>query len=134
MRTLALPVWVIGAAVSMALVPPAQAQQSPQVTRYMDSPLEGDSSREVRLLTVVVPAAGATPFHTHAGDQWEMIQEGELTYTIKGQAPKVMKVGDAMHIPRGTVHRNQNLTDKPARTVELTIADKNSPARQVVND
>jgi quercetin dioxygenase-like cupin family protein len=134
MRVLTLSVLAFAAAASMALVRVAQAQQPPQVTRYGYWPLEGDSSREVRLLTVVVPPGGSTPFHTHAGDQWEMIQEGALTFAIKGQPPKVLRIGDVIYIPRGTVHRNQNLTDKPARTVELTIADKNSPAREVVNN
>jgi hypothetical protein len=33
----------------------------------------------------------------------------------------------SVHIPRGTVHRNQNLTDKPARSIELNIWDKDKP-------
>jgi quercetin dioxygenase-like cupin family protein len=33
---------------------------------------------------------------------------------IQGQAPRMLKAGDSAYIPRGTVHRNQNLTDKPA--------------------
>jgi len=87
----------------------------------------------VRLQTVIIAPGGGTPFHTHPGDQWEMIQEGEITYTVKGQDPKVLKVGDSVYIPRGTVHRNQNLTDKPARTVELVIADKDKPPTEAVN-
>jgi quercetin dioxygenase-like cupin family protein len=87
MRVLTLSVFVIVGAASMALVPVAQAQQPPQVTRYLYSPLEGDS--QVGLLTVVVPPGGATAFHTHAGDQWEMIQEGELTHAIKSLAQRL---------------------------------------------
>jgi quercetin dioxygenase-like cupin family protein len=136
MRTLTLSVFVIGAAALMASVPMAQAQQPPpanKVTRYVYTPLEGDPTREVRLQTVVIAPGGGTPFHTHPGDQWEMIQEGEITYTVKGQDPKVLKIGDSVYIPRGTVHRNQNLTDKPARTVELVIADKDKPPTQAVD-
>ena len=29
-----------------------------------------------------------------------------------------------VYIPRGTVHRNQNLSGQPVRTVELMIVDK----------
>jgi quercetin dioxygenase-like cupin family protein len=135
MRTLTLSAFVIGAAV-MAALPVVQAQQPPppnKVTRYVYTPLEGDAAREVRLQTVIIAPGGGTPFHTHPGDQWEMIQEGEITYTVKGQDPKVLKVGDSVYIPRGTVHRNQNLTDKPARTVELVIADKDKPPTEAVN-
>jgi quercetin dioxygenase-like cupin family protein len=52
--------------------------------------------------------------------------------TIKGQEPRTLKVGDSAYIPRGTVHRNQNLTDKPARTIELNIMDKDKPLLELV--
>ena len=55
------------------------------------------------------------------------MQEGEVTFTIKGQPPRVLKAGDWVYIPRGTIHRNQNLTDKPARSVELNLMDKGKP-------
>jgi quercetin dioxygenase-like cupin family protein len=81
----------------------------------------------------LVPAGGATPFHRHPGDQWEMVQEGWITYTAKGEEPKVLKAGDAVYIPRGTVHRNQNLSSQPVRTVELMIVDKDKPHTEPVN-
>jgi quercetin dioxygenase-like cupin family protein len=62
-----------------------------------------------------------------------MVQEGEITYTVKGEKPKVLKAGDAVYIPRGTVHRNQNLSGQPVRTVELMIVDKDKPHTEVVN-
>ena len=43
-----------------------------------------------------------------------------------------MKVGEAIHVPRGIVHRNQNVGDKPARTVELVIVDKDKPRTEQV--
>ena len=54
--------------------------------------------------------------------------------TIKGQAPRTLKVGDSVYIPRGTVHRNQNMTDKPARSIELNIMDKDKPALELVTE
>jgi hypothetical protein len=38
------------------------------------------------------------------------------------------------HIPRGTVHRNQNLTDKMARSIEVNILDKDKPGLEPVNE
>jgi quercetin dioxygenase-like cupin family protein len=106
----------------------AQAPLAFQTTRYFATPLDGDASREVRLQSVVLPVGSANQFHRHNGDQWAAVQEGEVTFTIKGQPPRVLKVGDSVYIPRGTIHRNQNLTDKPARSVELVILDKDKPA------
>ena len=57
-----------------------------------------------------------------------------MTFTIKGQAPRTLKVGDSVYIPRGTVHRNQNLTEKPVVTTELNIMDKDKPIVERVNE
>jgi quercetin dioxygenase-like cupin family protein len=100
---------------------------NPNVTVYYTTPLENDASRIVRLQSVTIPPKEGNNFHRHPGDQWTAIQEGEVTLTIQGQGHKTLKTGDSFYIPRGTIHRNQNLTDKPARTIELNIMDKDKP-------
>jgi quercetin dioxygenase-like cupin family protein len=105
---------------------------NPNVKIYYTTPLENDASRIVRLQSVTIPAKDGNNFHRHPGDQWSAVQEGEVTLTVRGQAPRTLKVGDSAYIPRGTVHRNQNLTDKPARTIELNILDKDKPALEPV--
>jgi len=118
----------------------AQAPQAPQqapgfqASRYFELPLEKDPSRIVRMQSVVLPAGSGNQFHRHPGDQWWAVQEGEVTFTIKGEAPRLMKAGDWVYVPRGTVHRNQNLSGRPARSIELNITDKDKPqAEQVTN-
>jgi quercetin dioxygenase-like cupin family protein len=115
-------------AVSQPAAPPAN------IVAYYTTPLEGDPSKVVRLQSITIPPKGGSNFHRHNGDQWTAIQEGEVTLTVKGQPPRVLKAGDSMHIPRGTVHRNQNLTDKPARSIELNIMDKDKPIIEAVPD
>ena len=100
---------------------------NPNVKIYFTNPLEKDDSRIVRLQSITIPAHEGNNFHRHPGDQWSAVQEGEVTLTVQGQAPRTLKVGDSAYIPRGTIHRNQNLTDKPARTIELNIVDKDKP-------
>jgi quercetin dioxygenase-like cupin family protein len=99
---------------------------------YFVMPLEKDPTRQVRMQNVVLPPGAANQFHRHPGDQWWTIQEGEITYTIKGQAPRVLKVGDYVYVPRGTIHRNQNLSNRPARAVEMNITDKDKPQTEEV--
>ena len=101
---------------------------------YFEMPLEKDPSRQVRLQSVIIPPGVANQFHRHPGDQWWTVQEGEITYTVKGQAPRVMRVGDYVYVPRGTIHRNANTTNRPARAVELNITDKDKPQTEVVPD
>jgi quercetin dioxygenase-like cupin family protein len=115
------------AAAAWSQTPPAN-----NVVQYFTTPLENDGSRIVRLQSVNIPPKGGTAFHRHPGDQWAAVQEGEITFTVRGQPPRLLKVGDSVYIPRGTIHRNQNLTDKPARSVELVILDKDKPALENV--
>jgi quercetin dioxygenase-like cupin family protein len=107
---------------------------NPNVKVYYTTPLENDPSRTVRLQSVTLAPGMGNQFHRHPGDQWTAVQEGEVTLTIKGQPPHTLKVGDSYYIPRGTVHRNQNLTDKPARTIKLNIMDKDKPALELVTN
>jgi quercetin dioxygenase-like cupin family protein len=134
MRKIVISGVVLGTVAAAAAVAWSQTPPANNVKVYYDTPLEGDANRVVRLQSVTIPAGGGNNFHRHPGDQWAAIQEGEVTLTIKGQPPRVLKAGDSVHIPRGTVHRNQNMTDKPARSIELNIMDKGKPLVEAVND
>ena len=135
MKKLIIPVAIVATAIAAAAAWSQQAPApNPNVKIYYTTPLEKDPSRIVRLQSVTIPAKGGNEFHRHPGDQWAAIQEGEVTLTIKGQEPRTLKVGDSVYIPRGTVHRNQNLTDKPARSIELNIMDKDKPALELVTN
>jgi quercetin dioxygenase-like cupin family protein len=103
-----------------------------QNNRYFSTPLENDAAREVGMQSVTMPPGAGNQFHRHPGDQWTAIQEGEVTFTVKGQPPQVLKAGDSNYVPRGTVHRQQNLGDKPARYIEMRIFDKGKPASEAV--
>jgi quercetin dioxygenase-like cupin family protein len=120
---------VAAAALSQQATPPASGFQAKP---YFQMPLEKDPSRVVRLQNVVIPPGAGNQFHRHPGDQWWAVQEGEVTFTVKGQQPKVMKAGDFVYVPRGTIHRNQNLSKLPARSIELNITDKDKPQTEQV--
>jgi quercetin dioxygenase-like cupin family protein len=102
--------------------------------RYFTMPLEKDPTREVGLQSVTMPPGAGNEFHRHPGEQWTAVQEGEVTFTIKGKPPQVLKAGDYNYVPRGTVHRQQNLTNRPARYIEMRIFDKGKPASETVKE
>ena len=116
------------AAFSQTTAPPFQNQ------RYFLMPLEKDPTREVGLQHVTMPPGAGNQFHRHPGDQWTAVQEGEVTFTIKGEPPKVLKAGDWNHVRRGTIHRQQNLTNRPARYIEMRIFDKGVPASEQLGE
>jgi quercetin dioxygenase-like cupin family protein len=122
------------AAIGLVGVAWSQApQQAPfQATRYFETPLDKDPTRVVRLQYELMPPGSGNEFHVHPGDQWSAVQEGEVTFTIKGEPPVVLKTGDSNYVPRGIVHRQQNLSDKPARYVVINIFDKGKLAAEPV--
>jgi len=101
-------------------------------TPHIKSPLEGDPTKEVWLYHRLIAAKKGNEFHRHPGDRWVTVLAGELLFTIKGGEIKMLKVGESLYIPRGTIHRNQNVSDKPARTVEFLILDKDKPQTEIV--
>jgi quercetin dioxygenase-like cupin family protein len=134
MNKLILPAVIaaVGMAAAAAWSQTPAPAPNPNVKIYFTTPLENDASRIVRMQSVTIPAKDGNNFHRHPGDQWSAVQEGEITLTVRGQAPRTLKAGDSAYIPRGTIHRNQNLTDKPARTIELNIIDKDKPLLEPV--
>jgi quercetin dioxygenase-like cupin family protein len=74
-----------------------------------------------------LPNRPGNGFHSHNGDQWEVVLDGEITFTAKGQQPRVLKAGEFVYIPRGTIHRNENKSNAPTRTIELMVKDKAKP-------
>ena len=127
---IAATAWTAGVAWSQA----PQAGPTFQAKPYFQMPLEKDASRVVRMQTVVIPPGAGNQFHRHPGDQWTAVQEGEVTFTVQGKPPQVLKAGDYNYVPRGTIHRQQNLSDKPARYIEMRIFDKGKPASEAVTD
>jgi quercetin dioxygenase-like cupin family protein len=105
------------AAWSQTATPPFQNK------RYFTTPLEQ---------TVTMPPGAGNQFHRHPGDQWTAVQEGEVTFTVYGKPPVVLKPGDSNYVPRGVIHRQQNLSDKPARYIEMRVFDAGKPPTEVV--
>jgi quercetin dioxygenase-like cupin family protein len=105
---------------------------APQNTRYFTTPLENDPTREVYMVSIAAPPGADNHFHRHPGDQWTAVQEGEITLTIKGQSPIVLKAGDSNYVPRGIIHRQQNLSGKPARYIVMGVFDKGKPVAELV--
>ena len=130
MNKLIVPATIIP--VGMTVAATWSQTPNPNVKIHMTSPLEKDQGRVVHLQSVTLPARQGGKFHRHPGDQWSVVQEGEVTFTVQGQAPRTLKVGDSVYIPRGTIHRNQNLTDMPARYEEFCVLDKDKPQFEAV--
>jgi quercetin dioxygenase-like cupin family protein len=122
-------VTAVGLGVTAAFVQAQERQTGPAYSkRFFTTALDKDPSRNVQMqMQLHLPNRAGNAFHTHNGDQWQVVLEGEITFTVKGEQPRVLKAGESVYIPRGTVHRNENKSDAPTRTIELLIMDKDKP-------
>src|SRR6266852_96505 len=132
MKRLIIAAMLVATGMTAATAWSQAAAPQMQNKRYFTMPLEKDPTREVGLQSVTMPPGAGNEFHRHPGEQWTAVQEGEVTFTIKGQPPHVLKAGDSNYVPRGAIHRQQNLTDKPARYIEMRIFDKDKPASEAI--
>ncbi|HEY1369763.1 MAG TPA: cupin domain-containing protein [Gaiellaceae bacterium] len=90
----------------------------PLVIRFL---VEGSSSGgSVALFEFDVPAGARLPAaHSHDGYEETIYGlEGTLTWTIEGARIQVAK-GEAVHIPRGAVHRFDNEADTDASVLAV---------------
>ena len=62
-----------------------------------------------------IEAAGNVPPHAH-GEQWGIVVDGELEFTIDG-VTRVYRKGDSYHIPAGVVHSARFPT--PCRVIDF---------------
>jgi len=130
MNRLIVPVVLVATGLAAATAWSQTAAPQTQNNRYFTMPLEKDPTREVGLQSVTMPPGAGNTFHRHPGEQWTAIQEGEITFTIQGKQPQVLKAGEYNYVPRGTIHRQQNLSGRPARYIEMRIFDKDKPASE----
>jgi quercetin dioxygenase-like cupin family protein len=132
MRRSILTVSLVIAAGMITTIASAQTSTSPTgpafSQRFFTTALANDPSRDVQMqMQLHLPNRPGNVFHSHNGDQWEVVLDGEITFTVKGEAPRVLKTGEYVYIPRGTIHRNENKSAAPTRTIELLIKDKDKP-------
>ena len=96
----------------MATAASAQTSTSPTgpafSQRFFTTALANDPSRDVQMqMQLHLPNRPGNGFHSHNGDQWEVVLDGEIIFTVKGQEPRLLKAGEYVYIPRGTIHRNE---------------------------
>ena len=126
MRMRVLGCAVLAAAATIVVAQAAEPVKS-QSSEVVTAPLTGDPSREVRVFNVLLPPGADSGRHFHHGDQYTTVQEGEVHIDIDGKGDHAYKAGEAVHIDPMVVHRTQNLSGAPARTVELFIVAKGKP-------
>jgi len=125
MRALALAALL---ATSALTLPTAQAAQPAGITRtdLQRHDLSVDGHEAVQVRVDLAPGV-AFPNHTHPGEAIIYVLAGSLEYDVAGKAPAILKAGDVLFIPAGTVHSAKNVGDVTASELATYIVEKGKP-------
>lgn len=90
--------------------------------------MRGPPQTVVFLTRAFAPGQGSG-LHIHHGVEMNVVIEGELRVTLKGEAPRIMRAGDSIEIPREVPHEAVNIGSGPARIVVTYVVDKDRPLK-----
>ncbi len=96
----------------------------------------GDPSKEVLMLTVMYPAAGASLPHRHDAQVFVYVLEGALTMQVRGSPAVTLKRGETFYEGPDDVHvvSANASSSKPATILVVMIKDKRNPVSRTVTN
>ena len=100
----------------------AQVKRTPVLTADVAAP-----GREAVVVRGEIAPGASAARHTHAGDEISYVMEGEAELLIDGEAPRVVKAGEAFVVPAGKVHGARNSGGATLRFVGVYVVDKGKP-------
>ncbi len=67
------------------------------------------------------------PRHSHPGEEIIYVLEGTWEYTLEGKPPVIVKAGEVLFIPAGTIHSARNVGTGRGRELATYIVEKGKP-------
>jgi len=127
------PIGIIVTLVLLLMGAPAPAQEAEPVrpTLLLQEVLKGmprGERQEVRVLTASLKPGERTLFHTHRFPVTVYILEGAFTLELEGQAPVIVKAGQAMVEPAHVKMTGYNRSGtETLRVVIFYVSDPDTP-------
>lgn len=79
------------------------------------------------LQALVTFAPGASfPRHKHPGEEIIYVTQGTIEYVVAGK-PIVVRAGEVLFIPKGTIHAARNAGEGPAAELATYVVEKGKP-------
>lgn len=120
-------------AVQISPPPPKPAPATPGITRtelqQEDLSIAG---REVRQTRVDFAPGAVVPNHRHPGDEIVYVLSGMLEYKVEGQPIQILRPGEVLFIPKGTIHSAINVSVQDASELATYVVEKGKPLTEFV--
>ena len=105
-RIMTLALLVVGSGLALYV---AQAQQVGARRTELHKHDLSVSGREVIQVIVELEPGTTAPRHSHPGEEIIYVLEGTWEYTLEGKPPMIVKAGEVLFIPAGTIHSARNV-------------------------
>jgi quercetin dioxygenase-like cupin family protein len=106
----------------------APTATTPGVTRKILSQMDGPTPGYTTILAEATIEPGIpVARHTHPGIEAAYILEGSFELPIHGQPTRMVKAGDAFHIPPETPHAGGKPSDVKVRVLSTYVVEKGKP-------
>jgi quercetin dioxygenase-like cupin family protein len=104
------------------------AQQSTgKVSTIIEDSISGVPDKKLVWLKVQFPPGAGTIVHTHPGDEYGVVLEGEWSVRPDEGDWNVFVTGQSWHNPAGMVHQGMNRTSGTVTAMFTFVVDKNKP-------
>ncbi len=80
--------------------------------------------REVVQVRIDFAAGSSFGKHKHPGEEIIYVTEGLLEYEVEGNLPVILKAGEVLFIPSGTIHAAKNVGNTNAAELATYIVEK----------
>ena len=98
-----------------------------EVEGLLEVPLTGVPGRHAVVVTVEVSPGATEPRHTHPGDEFIYLLEGEGAVLVDGE-PMTLAADRVVHVRPGQEKAIRNSSDaRPLRVLAVLIVDENLP-------
>jgi quercetin dioxygenase-like cupin family protein len=102
-------------------------------TELLRADLAGIDGKETVIYIADVKAGAAGGKHTHYGDEFVYVLEGELVVEPVGKEPITLKAGETEHFTPDVVHAARNgSADAPAKVLVFLVVEKGKPLAEAV--
>src|SRR5262249_27126483 len=124
--------WSLAAGIGMALIVGALAipQSLAQMPGFKRTELQkhdvSTPGHEAVVAKGEFEPGVSIPKHTHPGEEFAYVPEGELSLDIAGKAQTV-KAGDTYFVPAGTVHSAKNTAKGKTVVLSTYVVEKGKP-------
>lgn len=110
--------------------PPPITKGNPNVKRTIlqRADVPGTNLETIVALVEIAPEVKAGR-HSHPGNVFAYVIDGEFNITLDGTTEKVFKVGESLSVAPGAIH-DEGTKDKPAKLIATYVLEKGKPLAQ----